>query len=223
MGVSGNPAPYQRATQLSRARLLDGFRPAMLGFRFDEEVIPKARKWFLQQLLFCQWNLCIRSAQLASSLPPDGFTSIAPTPCWDVIPMKVVVLLIILLVSGAADASDSSGMPSIYEIPSKHQTHSRYWTVSNTTLVVADAVAKSGDMFFTMQNAARPNFQEHDPLARPFVTHGCVVAGASEGLFFATEVFASYELHKHGHRRMAKVVLLLGAGGNTAGIATSRR
>ena len=141
--------------------------------------------------------------------------------------MKAAVLLLaiwlICAMAYASDTSGTSGTPPIYEIPSNHQTHSRYWTVSNTTLVVTDALAKSGDMFFTMKNAARPNFQEHDPLARPFVTHGPVIAGVSEGLFFAGEVFASYELHKHGHRRMAKVVLLLGIGGNTTGIATSRR
>ena len=138
--------------------------------------------------------------------------------------MKVAVfLLTVLLICGIADASDTSGTTSIDQEPSIRQTHSRYWTASNTTLVLSDALAKSGDMFFTMQNAARPHFQEHDPLARPFVTHGPVIAGVSEGLFFAGEIFASYELHKHGHRRIAKVVLLLGIGGNSAGIATSRR
>ena len=137
--------------------------------------------------------------------------------------MKVAVpLLTVLLISGVAAASDTSGTRSIYGIPS-NQTHSRYWTASNTALIVTDALAKSGDMLFTMRNAARPDFQEHDPLARPFVTHGPVIAGASQGLMFAGEVFASYELHKHGHRRMAKILLLLGIGGNTAGIATSRR
>jgi len=134
-----------------------------------------------------------------------------------------VVVLLVLLICGAAEASDGSGTVSIYEIPSSHPSHSRYWTASNTALVVADALAKSSDMFFTMRNAGRPDFQEYDPVARPFVTHGPVIAGASQGLMFAGEVFASYEFHKHGHRRMAKIVLLFGIGGNSAGIATSRR
>jgi hypothetical protein len=121
------------------------------------------------------------------------------------------VLLISGLMSGTAMASDLSDAPSAY------------LTKLNITLVTVDALAKSADELFTMQNAARPGFQEHDPLARPFVTHGRAIAGTSEGLLFAGEVFTSYELHKHGHRRLAKAVLLLGIGSNTAGIATTTR
>lgn len=138
--------------------------------------------------------------------------------------MKVVVIIMVFLsVPAVADVSDSAAMPSIYEIPSTHPTRSRYWTASNAALVATDAVAKSGDMMFTMRNAGRPNFQEHDPLARPFVTHGRAIAGVSEGLMFAGEVFVSYQLHKHGHHKLAKVVLMLGIGGNTTGMATSAR
>lgn len=99
----------------------------------------------------------------------------------------------------------------------------KYWTKLNITLVSADAIAKSADEWFTMSAAGRPNFRENDPLARPFVTHGRFVAGASQGALFAAEVFTSYELNKHGHPKMAKILLLVGIGGNTAGIATSTR
>jgi hypothetical protein len=100
---------------------------------------------------------------------------------------------------------------------------SSYWTKVNVSLIAADAAAKSVDMAFTMRNYGLPGFQEHDPLARPFVHSGPVLAGVAQGMLFATEIFTSYELHKHGHRKMEKIVLMLGIGGNTAGIATSKR
>jgi hypothetical protein len=128
--------------------------------------------------------------------------------------MKVLVSFVaVFLMSAPALASDLPDTPSA----------STYWTKLNISLVTFDAFAKSADELFTMENADHPGFQEHDPLARPFVTHGRAIAGASEGLLFAGEVFTSYELHKHGHPRMAKTVLLLGIGGNTVGIATTSR
>ncbi len=98
-----------------------------------------------------------------------------------------------------------------------------YWTKTSIGLIAADAAAKATDMAFTMRNYELPGFQERDPLARPFVHSGPVLAGFAQGMLFATEVFTSYELHRHGHRRMEKLVLMLGIGGNTAGIATSTR
>jgi hypothetical protein len=118
---------------------------------------------------------------------------------------------ILLLLSLAAAAQDLAEAPSTY------------WTKTNIGLIAADAAAKSVDMAFTMRNYGLPGFEEHDPLARPFVHSGPVLAGVAQGLLFATEVFTSYELHRHGHRKMEKVVLMLGIGGNTAGIATSTR
>lgn len=119
--------------------------------------------------------------------------------------------LILVLVSLAAAAQD---------LP---EARSPYWTKTSIALIAADALAKSADMAFTMRNAGRPNFQEHDPLASPFVHSGPVLAGTSQGLLFASEVFASYELHKHGHRKMSRILLMVGAGGNALGIATSTR
>ena len=118
---------------------------------------------------------------------------------------------ILLLMSLAAVAQDLPEAPS------------PYWTKTNVSLIVADAAAKATDMAFTMRNYGRPGFQEHDPLARPFVDSGPVLAGVAQGMLFATEVFTSYELHRHGHRKMEKFVLMLGIGGNTVGIATSTR
>ena len=76
-GMSGKGAHYQRATRFSR-RWLEGFGVPLLGFPMasSESRDPD----FLRQPLFGQLNLDIRSAQLTSSLPPGGFTSIAPTP-----------------------------------------------------------------------------------------------------------------------------------------------
>lgn len=140
----------------------------------------------------------------------------------DMKPMKTLGLLAVLTICSFARAAEKSGSPSVVQIPPAQSTF-RYWTNPNISLVVADAAAKSVDMIFTMRNAGAVNFQEHDPLARPFVTHGRPIAGAAQGLPFAAEVFASYELNKHGHRKAAKILLLLGIGGNTAGIATSVR
>ena len=98
-----------------------------------------------------------------------------------------------------------------------------YWTKTNFSLIAADAAAKSVDMAYTMRNYGRPGFEEHDPLARPFVHSGPLLAGVAQGALFATEVSTSYELHRHGHWKMEKFVMMLGISGNTAGIATSTR
>ena len=119
-----------------------------------------------------------------------------------------IILLLLCLPAVAAD---------VPEAPSS------YWTKTNIALIAGDATAKSIDMAFTMRNWGRLNFQEHDPLARPFVQRGPVVASVAQGMLFAAETFASYELHKHGHKKMEKAVLILAIGGNTAGIATSTR
>ena len=90
-------------------------------------------------------------------------------------------------------------------------------------LVTADAAAKSADMFFTMRNAGRYDFVEHDPLARPFVTHGRALAGISQGALFSTDLFLSHELHRHGHPRLARAVLFCGSAMNTMGAVVSDR
>jgi len=96
-----------------------------------------------------------------------------------------------------------------------------YWTQANCLLAAADAAAKSLDMLFTMRNAGRYDFVEHDPLARPFVTHGRVVAGFSQAGLFSADLFLSYQLHKHGHRHAAQAVLIFGSALNTTGAVTS--
>jgi hypothetical protein len=107
--------------------------------------------------------------------------------------------------------------------PQEAPEPSNYWTSANIALTSTAAVAASVDMGFTMRNSGRQDFQENDPLARPFVHSGPAVAGASQGLLFATAVFTSYELHRRGHDKMAKFVLLLSIGGHATGIATSSR
>lgn len=134
--------------------------------------------------------------------------------------VKSAMLVVLALVSPLASAAGPPKAVSIQEIPPLPE-RSPFWTKKNDALIAADALAKSADMFLTMKNAGNPGFVEHDPLGRPFVRSGPVVAGFSQGLLFAGEVFTSYELNKHGHPKMAKIVLLLGIGGNTAGLATS--
>jgi len=125
-----------------------------------------------------------------------------------------IILLLLCLPAVAQD---------VPQAPQAPQAPSSYWTKTNIALIAGDATAKSIDMAFTMRNWGRFNFQEHDPLARPFVHSGPVVASAAQGMLFAAETFASYELHRHGHTKMEKAVLMLAIGGNTAGIVTSTR
>jgi hypothetical protein len=149
---------------------------------------------------------------------------------------KVGALFAVVLISSMAMASDeakpdapktgAANPPTPIVATSKTAATTKasaIWTKENLTLMTMDALAKSGDMWFTMRNAGRPNFVEHDPLGRPFVDHGRAVAGISQGMLFAGEVFVSYELKRHSHPGMARAVMLLGIGGNTAGIATSTR
>lgn len=130
-----------------------------------------------------------------------------------------VVILVFLQTALAADITPVE--PDAPAVHSKLSERPKYWTKLNIALVSADAAAKSMDEWYTMRDASLPDFHENDPLARPFVTHGRFIAGASQGVLFAAEVFTSYELNKHGHPKMAKILLLVGIGGNTAGVATS--
>jgi hypothetical protein len=134
------------------------------------------------------------------------------------------VVVVCLLMPGVCLASPLPDAPLPEAVsPAWSSDWSNYLTGANRALIALDAVAKSADELFTMRNAGRMGFEEHDPLARPFVSHGRAIAGVSQGLLFAGEIFTSYELHRHGHAKLAKAVLLLGIGGNTTGIATSDR
>jgi hypothetical protein len=138
--------------------------------------------------------------------------------------IKIVALFVVVSVSLLAVASDLPGAPSPYWIKPavKAEAPSAYWTRMTISLVALDALAKSADMMNTMKNTDHPNFQEYDPLGRPFVEHGRAIAGVSQSLLFAGEVFVSYELKRHNRPRMAHAILLLGIGGNTAGIVSSK-
>jgi len=131
-----------------------------------------------------------------------------------------VGLIATLLLSTLAFAGGPPALPVTRTAP---VIKTEYWTRANSLLVVADAAAKSIDMLFTMRNAGRCDFVEHDPLARPFVTHGRTLAGVSEGVLFSTDVLLSFELQKHGHRRIAKAVLIFGSALNTTGAISSAR
>lgn len=132
------------------------------------------------------------------------------------------ISVLVLSAISLASSLPTNGLIQVITNPASTSS-TNYWTKPNIALIALDALAKSADEAFTMRNAGRTDFQEHDPLARPFVMHGRAIAGASEGLLFAGEVFTSYELHKHGHPRLAKTLLLFGIAGNTMGVATSDR
>jgi hypothetical protein len=129
-------------------------------------------------------------------------------------------LVAVFLLSTLAFAGDPPALPITRSVPVP-PIKPRYWTRENALLIAADAAAKSSDMFFTMRNAGRYDFIEHDPLARPFVTHGRAVAGLSQGALFSSDVFMSYQLHKHGHPRLAKAVFIFGSSLNTTGAVIS--
>ena len=134
-------------------------------------------------------------------------------------------LVVLILLSGLAVASElpnaPSSQPVVVVAAARAQARPHFWTPMTATLVAADAFVKSYDMWSTMWNAGRYKFVERDPLARPFVHSGPVVAGGSQAVVFAAELFTSYELHKHGHPKLARGIFLIGIGGNVVGIATS--
>jgi len=126
----------------------------------------------------------------------------------------VRLLGIILLASNGVGQSASM-------FPEAPEPQPKFWTRGEILLATADAAAKSADMVFTMQNARGYDFVENDPVGRPFVTHGRAIAGVSQGALFLTDVFLSYQFHKHGHPRLAKAVLICGFGLNSAGASGS--
>jgi hypothetical protein len=119
-----------------------------------------------------------------------------------------------------------------------------FLTKTTSALILADAGAKLADFHYSMR-ASRITYttacgdipakgytcwttsvytpHEEDPIARPFINHGPVRAGVYFAGIFALDTFGAYELHRHGHNRMAQGVLLIGIGENTEGAAFSSR
>jgi hypothetical protein len=135
--------------------------------------------------------------------------------------VKNVLLLVGLALFSAPAFAGDPGLVRITQYSPASKP--RDWTRENWMLVAADAAAKSADMFFTMRNAGRYDFVEHDPLARPFVTHGRALAGISQGALFSADLFLSHELYRHAHSRLARVVLFCGAAMNSTGAVISDR
>jgi hypothetical protein len=131
---------------------------------------------------------------------------------------NLAALIAVLLLPTLALAGDPPALSLARSAPAPKP---RYWTRENSLLIAADATAKSFDMVFTMRNFGRYEFVEHDPLARPFVTHGRTLAGFSEGVLFSADVLLSHQLHKHGHPRLAKAMLVFGSTLNASGAVTS--
>ena len=90
-------------------------------------------------------------------------------------------------------------------------------------LFVADCMATSADFAFTYRLRTEPVFVEHDPIARPFVTHGTPLMAA----FFAGKVAAfegtAWVLRKKHHDRVAAVIQSFSVGLSLDGAVTSAR
>jgi len=98
---------------------------------------------------------------------------------------------------------------------------SRFWTPLTTGLVVADGASKAIDGYFTRYNVDHGG-TEHDPLLRPFVHTPALHAGA-EGALFAAEIATAHFMHRKGHPRLARALLLGGIALNGMGAQQSIR
>lgn len=81
--------------------------------------------------------------------------------------------------------------------------------------------ASGADAYWTQKNTVgNRKASEMDPLARPFVKSTAGVC-----FYFAAEtgakLFVTYELNKHGHRKLARAFSIWGIGDNIYGAAYS--
>lgn len=114
----------------------------------------------------------------------------------------------------------------------------RFWTTETQYELAADAGAKAADFYYTMAVASEHStvcetiptkgyvcttqrFVETNPIARPFVTRGRAAAAGYFAGLFAIDTFAAYELHKHGHPKLARALLLFGIADNGGAAAFS--
>ncbi len=93
---------------------------------------------------------------------------------------------------------------------------------TNMLLIAADAGAKFSDWRYTMRNMEH-NGHEYNPVLRPFVTRGRAVSTIWPVASLLGETLLSYELHRHRHPKLSRVVLLIGIGSNAVGAAHRSR
>jgi hypothetical protein len=98
-----------------------------------------------------------------------------------------------------------------------------FFTKTTAGLFAADVAAKSFDYALTRRNFSTGTGKEDNPLLRPFMTHGKAVAAASTFGALAGETFLSWQLHKHGHRKLSRAVWLIGIASNTYGAIYSAK
>jgi len=77
------------------------------------------------------------------------------------------------------------------------------------------------DGCYTNRNMTTGMHTEDDPVARPFITHGAGLRAAYFTGALGLDLLASYELDKHGHRKLAKLPLIFGIVLNAEGAASS--
>jgi hypothetical protein len=130
--------------------------------------------------------------------------------------VKSIPITIVLLLVTAINAQAQPAFAGRGELPNCPST--TFWTKANTTLLALDAAAKSADFYFTMRGMDHPGLAlESDPIARPFVSHGNVLAVGYFGGLLVMDAAVSYELHKHHHDRLSKGVLIFGIVNNGYG------
>jgi hypothetical protein len=120
------------------------------------------------------------------------------------------LLLVALLISGAASAQDFS------EITAKHN----FWDATNKTLFISHAALEAVDFGITHRNLSHGG-KEMDSMAKPFCERGT----AGQLLFFGGRtvgvVAISYLLHKTGHHKLERAFPMYANGDSAYGVAYS--
>jgi hypothetical protein len=123
---------------------------------------------------------------------------------------KLYLLLLALLISGAASAQDSP------EFTTKHS----FWDAANKTLFVSHAALEAVDFGITHRNLSHGG-REVDSMAKPFCERGT----AGQLLFFggrtAGVIAISYLLHKTGHHRLERAFPIYASGDSAYGVVYS--
>jgi hypothetical protein len=123
---------------------------------------------------------------------------------------KFHLLIIALLISGAASAQD------LPEVPPSHN----FWDAANKMLFASHAALETVDFGITHRNLSRGG-KEVDPMAKAL----CESGTAGQLIFFggrtAGVVAISYLLHKTGHHKLERAFPIYASGDSAYGVAYS--
>jgi len=126
------------------------------------------------------------------------------------------ILVIVLLVSGAAAQNFVASSPTLPDAPSGH----RFWSFETTVstgvlagLVAADAV--------TTQRGLERGYHEVNPVMRPFVTNGTAGQAAGSAMGFGAALGTVYLLHKTHHHKAERITMRLMIGVQSAVVASN--